>query len=121
MTCLSGCGSGCSCDRPWFQFSSSALIAAACLAALPPADSGWVGCVMRTNFGWAPFPWAREEPLTRSHEEVLRVADRALYIAKEAGRNRAIGALAPSADGATSDEAGGIPFRIVVTPGPKWT
>jgi diguanylate cyclase (GGDEF)-like protein len=69
------------------------------------------------SIGWAPFPWALEEPSARSHEEVLRLADRALYIAKEGGRNRAIGAMAASAD--ASREAGGIPFRIVVTPGPE--
>jgi diguanylate cyclase (GGDEF)-like protein len=47
------------------------------------------------SIGWAAFPWNMESPIDLNYEEVLALADRALYKAKSAGRNLAIGALAP--------------------------
>jgi len=49
------------------------------------------------SIGWAAFPWNIDSPVDVSYEEVLAIADRALYKAKNAGRNQAIGALAPDA------------------------
>ncbi len=70
------------------------------------------------SVGWAPFPWSASKPSERSHEEVLKVADRALSLAKEAGRNRAVGSR-PIPDGAPARyEAGGIPFEAEVLTGP---
>ena len=47
------------------------------------------------SIGWAAFPWNIASPVDVSYEEVLSLADRALYKAKNSGRNQAIGALAP--------------------------
>jgi diguanylate cyclase (GGDEF)-like protein len=47
------------------------------------------------SIGWAAFPWNVDSPVDVTYEEVLALADRALYKAKNAGRNQAIGALAP--------------------------
>jgi diguanylate cyclase (GGDEF)-like protein len=49
------------------------------------------------SIGWAAFPWNMDSPVDVSYEEVLALADRALYKAKGAGRNQAIGALPPEA------------------------
>jgi len=43
--------------------------------------------------GWAPFPWCTEDPDAVLFEEVLSLADHALYLAKREGRNRAAGVL----------------------------
>jgi diguanylate cyclase (GGDEF)-like protein len=45
------------------------------------------------SIGWATFPWTEMEPKLVSHEQVLVLADYALYQAKESGRNRAVGLL----------------------------
>lgn len=47
------------------------------------------------SIGWAAFPWNIASPVDLSYEEVLALADRALYKAKNSGRNQAIGALPP--------------------------
>ncbi len=43
------------------------------------------------SVGWAAFPWLASKPDAFSHTEVLALADRALYEAKQAGRNCAVG------------------------------
>lgn len=47
------------------------------------------------SIGWAAFPWNVASPADVNYEEVLSLADRALYKAKNSGRNQAIGALPP--------------------------
>ncbi len=47
------------------------------------------------SIGWAAFPWNVASPVDVSYEEVLALADRAMYKAKNSGRNQAIGALPP--------------------------
>ncbi|HWZ81393.1 MAG TPA: diguanylate cyclase [Terriglobales bacterium] len=51
--------------------------------------------VRTCSVGWAPLPWMPLGEAELSVDEVLRLADRGLYLAKERGRNRAVG-LVPS-------------------------
>lgn len=44
------------------------------------------------SVGWAPFPWDPERPYEMAADDVLRLADRALYCVKQKKRNIAIGA-----------------------------
>jgi diguanylate cyclase (GGDEF)-like protein len=60
------------------------------------------------SVGWAVFPWFVRDPEAVEYDEVLRLADDALYEAKKAGKNQAIGMLptreqpVPFADPATA-------------------
>ena len=45
------------------------------------------------SLGWAVFPWTEREPKLVAHDQVLALADHALYQAKGSGRNRAVGLL----------------------------
>ena len=53
------------------------------------------------SIGWAPFPWNRANPQAVSQEDVLFMADNAVYLSKRGGRNRAFGVL-PKVDVADS-------------------
>jgi diguanylate cyclase (GGDEF)-like protein len=48
------------------------------------------------SIGWAPFPWLQEEPGLLSIDNVIELADRAMYLAKREGRNRSHGMLPTS-------------------------
>ena len=45
------------------------------------------------SIGWAPFPWMREDVGLLSIDNVIELADKALYLAKREGRNRSYGML----------------------------
>ena len=67
------------------------------VTAAPFDVGGGVQVAKTCSFGWAPYPWVRDHAGAVSVEGVLELADRALYLAKAGGRNRAIGVL-PSED-----------------------
>lgn len=48
------------------------------------------------SIGWAPFPWLKDDVGQLSIENVIELADKALYMAKREGRNRSCG-LVPAA------------------------
>ncbi len=59
-----------------------------------PFDLGNGQKVRRTcSVGWAPFPWYPDSTRTFAFTEVLKLADRAMYLAKQSGRNRSVGVL----------------------------
>jgi diguanylate cyclase (GGDEF)-like protein len=49
------------------------------------------------SIGWAPFPWLKEDVGLLSIDNVIELADKALYLAKREGRNRSYGLL-PAAE-----------------------
>jgi diguanylate cyclase (GGDEF)-like protein len=53
------------------------------------------------SLGWAAFPWLPPAYSNLSVDEVLRLADRGLYLAKQHGRNQAIG-IVPTANSPTT-------------------
>ncbi|HSB35935.1 MAG TPA: diguanylate cyclase, partial [Thermoanaerobaculia bacterium] len=59
-----------------------------------PIDLGKGRHVFRTcSVGWAAFPWVPSAPDAVDYDEVLRLADRALLLAKRSGRHQSIGLL----------------------------
>lgn len=88
---------------------------------LPSGEAIRVTC----SVGWAPFPWRASGPGDLSLDQVVELADRALYYAKGHGRNLGIG-LAPSARRSTDaawfekpiDALAGEELEIETTVGP---
>lgn len=76
------------------------------------------------SLGWAAFPWIEAEFKNAAHDQVLVLADYALYQAKGSGRNRAVGLLPPG-ETVRDNQAGptiyinGIPTSPVTTLGPS--
>ena len=67
------------------------------LADTPVVIPGGHTLRVTASIGWAPFPWNRANPQSVSQEDVLFMADSAVYLSKRGGRNRAFGVL-PKAD-----------------------
>ena len=75
-----------------------------------PFDLGGGQKVRRTcSVGWAPFPWYPDSTRTFAFTEVLKLADRAMYLAKQSGRNRSVGVLpaGPYSESAAGTATGG--------------
>jgi len=71
-----------------------------------PVDLGKGRQVFRTcSVGWAPFPWLPWAPEAVAYDEVLRLADRALLLAKRSGRHQAIGLLPLGAERESVEDA----------------
>jgi diguanylate cyclase (GGDEF)-like protein len=76
--------------------SDGALLASRILKAINGAefDLGNGRRLARScSAGWAAFPWLPPACSSLSVDEVLRLADRGLYLAKHQGRNQAVGLL----------------------------
>jgi diguanylate cyclase (GGDEF)-like protein len=59
-----------------------------------PFDTGDGNHIFRTcSIGWVPFPWIIQEPSALKFEDVLHLADKGLYEAKNSGRNRSFGMI----------------------------
>jgi diguanylate cyclase (GGDEF)-like protein len=75
------------------------------------------------SIGWAAFPWKEGEPKLLPHDQVLLLADFALYQAKGSGRNRAVGLL-PAGETVRGGNVpstiyiNGVPASPVTTTGP---
>jgi diguanylate cyclase (GGDEF)-like protein len=52
------------------------------------------------SVGWAPYPWRRDAIDALCAEEVIEIADTALYRAKAMGRNRSVGIVPNSTSAA---------------------
>jgi diguanylate cyclase (GGDEF)-like protein len=84
---------------------------------LQPCRFEGVGNIHVTcSVGWAPFPWIEKDPNANSHDQVLLLADSALYQAKGLGRNRGVGLL-PAANGSDLN-VNGIPTSSITILGP---
>ena len=89
-----------------------------------PFPVGDLTLTQTCSIGWAPFPWLEERSRTGTPEEVLGFADEALYEAKRAGRNCAVGYVAvggggrPS-EGETFEQSPGNVIRVIRTAGPR--
>lgn len=59
------------------------------------------------SVGWAPYPWSQGAYEAICAEEVIELADTALYLAKSMGRNQSVGFI-------PSDQALAAPKRITI-------
>ena len=72
------------------------------------------------SIGWAAFPWFCTAPDAVRYEIVVELADRALYVAKQKGRNHAVGMLPVQADLETpSLTPEQLRATQITTPGPE--
>jgi diguanylate cyclase (GGDEF)-like protein len=67
------------------------------------------------SIGWAPYPWLKDDVMMLSIDNVIELADKALYLAKREGRNRSYGLL-PSPRVYQSDKTVSIENLRELTP-----
>jgi diguanylate cyclase (GGDEF)-like protein len=113
-------------ERKNAQILAEKILAA--LAEKPISIAGGNQVIRTCSVGWAPYPW---EPgaVSLTVDEVLKLADRGLYRAKELGRNQAVGTLPLEMAEVTVStsrtennlDASSAATREVVSPGPRWT
>lgn len=101
------------------------------LASEPFEIEGCLSMKCTCSIGWAVFPWFVREPKRVAYDDVLRLADCALYDAKKAGKNQAVGLLptreepAPGAERVLAGKDGRLTEQLsartvsVVGPTPK--
>ena len=65
---------------------------------------------MTCSIGWGAFPWIPAQPDALSVDDVLVLADRSMYAAKDAGRNYAVG-IAPGTE-LLRETGAGAPVRV---------
>lgn len=70
---------------------------------------------MTCSIGWGAFPWITGQPDALSVDDVLVLADRSMYAAKEAGRNYAVG-IAPGAELLRETAVGAAPRVDLLVP-----
>lgn len=63
------------------------------LASEPFEIEGCLNLKCTCSIGWAAFPWFVQDPRRVTYDDVLRLVDGALYDAKKAGKNQAVGVL----------------------------
>ena len=65
------------------------------------------------SVGWAAFPWLPQACSSLSVDEVLRLADRGLYLAKQNGRNQAVGVVPTTEAPTINAQTGPDQYRCV--------
>ena len=117
----------------WTDRAAGALLAERLLEAVggePFRTGADRTSTLTCSIGWAPFPWSTEDPDAVLFEEVLSLADHALFLAKREGRNRAFGVFPGAADAEEVAERilredaplhplEGMQVDLVPTPGPQ--
>jgi diguanylate cyclase (GGDEF)-like protein len=81
------------------QRNDGALLSSRILTAINGADfdlGNGRRLTRSCSVGWAAFPWLPPACSDLSVDEVLRLTDRGLYLAKQRGRNQAVGLVAAS-------------------------
>ncbi len=108
--------------------ADAATFASRILTAVGNPKAGLVGAGLEIrptcSIGWTAFPWYPDRPDEVALEAVLRLADRGVYEAKRAGKNRAMGVV-PSDTGTIinidtpGDQVSSYSVQMVCVEGPS--